>query len=158
MPFSKFKILIAIVMLSLATKASSQEVLATAGEHYSSGTLQINFTLGQLINGLAATGAIHVNQGFHQVFAEVVETLGAPDNSVEISVFPNPVSTNLTIRTDYPDEIRFVLYDLNGAKIASGNFIETTQLSVSDFAKGMYQLFLTNVQEELLQAFKVQLQ
>lgn len=140
----------------LSEIANSQEVIAPAGEHLQSNSLQINFTLGQLVNTSESAGSIVINQGFHQVFTEVVETLATPDQLVEINVFPNPASQQLTISSPESSVIHYTLYDLNGAKVASGNFKESTQLAIHRYAKGMYQLLLTNDQEQLLETFKVQ--
>jgi len=159
MSYSKLhflKVLTISCFCTLSWSAASQEVVASAGEHLSSNSIQINFTLGQLVNTSESSGSIVVNQGFHQVFSEVVETLAAPDQLVEINVFPNPASHHLTMSSSETSVIYYTLYDLNGAKVSSGNFKESTQLPISSFAKGMYQLLLTNDQEQLLQSFKVQ--
>ncbi len=149
-------ILIATLLFTFSNTSFAQEVVASAGKHLSSNDVQINFTLGQLVNTSESSGSIVINQGFHQVFSEMVETLSTSDQLVEINVFPNPVSHQLTISTAESSIIYYALYDLNGAKIASGNFKESTQLAIHRYAKGMYQLLLTNDKEQLLEMFKVQ--
>lgn len=137
--------------------STAQEVVASAGENLQSNNIQLNFTLGQLVNTTANSSTAIVTQGFHQVFSEIVETLATPDQLIDINVFPNPASNKLTISSPETSVKYYTLYDLNGAKVASGNFKESAQLDVQRFAKGIYQLLLTNDQEQLLETFKVQL-
>lgn len=149
-------ILLATLLFTISTYTSAQEVVASAGENLQSNNIQLNFTLGQLVNTTASSSSAIVTQGFHQVFSEVVEALASPDQFVEINVFPNPASNKLTISSSETSVKYYTLYDLNGAKVASGNFKESTELAIHHFAKGMYQLLLTNDQEQLLETFKVQ--
>ncbi len=150
------KVLFVTCLSGIAIGVSSQEVVATAGSQQQANGIQINFTVGQLVNGTESSSNIGINQGFHQVFEDVVEALDVPNEKNQINVFPNPTSTTLTIRSEEPSTIYYTLYDLNGAKVATGDFKEVTQLAINQYAKGMYQLILTNDEEQLLETFKVQ--
>lgn len=152
-----FAIIILTFYLS-QTKAYAQEVLATAGESFQTSSSQISFTVGQLMNETVSNNTILVTQGFHQTFDEAVAVLDVPDLALAIQVYPNPSYDFLKIVSEDDQEIHYTLYNLLGLKIANGKFHNNTQLAIERFAKGHYQLLLTNPQQQLLQTFKIQFQ
>lgn len=147
---------VASLLFTISMHASAQEVVASAGENLQSNNLQINYTLGQLVNSTASTGSVIVTQGFHQSFAELVEALATPEEKIFIETYPNPTRDFLTIQSEDPDPITYTLYNLNGAKVAKGSFEKITKINVQGFAKGTYQLFLMNQKGQLIDSFKIQ--
>ncbi len=56
-----------------------------------------------------------------------------------IEVFPNPVSTQLTIKNEHPNAAQFAIFDVNGKLIKTINLkTAVTEISVKDLSNGMY--------------------
>jgi hypothetical protein len=141
--------------ISVGAQQTNQHLISSAGNSYEANGLQMDFSIGQLINTTASTNNIIVTQGFHQSFAEIVEALEVANEVINISTYPNPARHFLTIQSESEIPIFYTLFDLNGAKMASGEFKTSITLDVHHLAKGAYQLFLTNNAEQLLQASKI---
>jgi hypothetical protein len=64
---------------------------------------------------------------------------------LELEVFPNPVSTVLTIRSSNTEELDLTLSDVNGRSVQTSRMINGTHtLSLQDLEKGIYQLRIGN--------------
>lgn len=67
-------------------------------------------------------------------------------NSFEdLSLFPNPASSTLTISAPNNQNLSYVLIDLNGRKVLFGEFSNKILLDVSELNKGMYFLRIENI-------------
>ncbi|WP_425389499.1 T9SS type A sorting domain-containing protein [Ekhidna sp.] len=144
-----------LISTSVHAQVANQHLISSAGSSYQANGFQMDFSVGQLINTTASVTNIIVTQGFHQSFSEIVEALEVADEEFHISTFPNPARNFLTIQSESDITIFYTLYDLNGAKLASGAFNTSITIDVQPLAKGSYQLFLTNSREELVQTSKI---
>ena len=134
----------AFVLLSLfaTITVSAQEVVSTQGDSYSNGIGSIDFTLGEVVIATGTDGTNDLTQGFHQTnwnFLGVEDF--APD--YEASIFPNPTSDVLNIRTSSFENVTYTLYDAQG-KLVMQNILsaEQTPIQVSQLAPGSYSLEL----------------
>ncbi|MCJ7695895.1 MAG: T9SS type A sorting domain-containing protein, partial [Anaerolineaceae bacterium] len=60
-------------------------------------------------------------------------------NLSELSFYPNPTNSLLTIETEFPDHYSIEITSLNGQQIFIGEMVGTThQLDLSSFQKGVY--------------------
>ena len=133
-----------LVLFSLfvAISVSAQEVVATQGDSYSNASANIDFTIGEVIIDTGTDGTNDLTQGFHQTnwnFVGVEDF--APD--YEASIFPNPTSDVLNIRTSSFENVTYTLYDAQG-KLVMQNILsaEQTPIQVSELAPGAYSLEL----------------
>ena len=145
-----------IVLFSLfaSISVSAQEVIATQGESYSNAIANIDFTIGEVIIDTGTDGTNDLTQGFHQTnwnFLGVEDF--APD--YEASIFPNPTSDVLNIRTSTFENVTYTLYDAQG-KLVMQNILsaEQTPIQVSQLAPGSYSLTLNN-ETQNLKTFKL---
>lgn len=134
-----------VVFFSLfsAATVSAQEVVSTQGDSYSNSNAGIDFTIGEVIINTGTDGAQDLTQGFHQTnwnFLGVEDF--APD--YEASIFPNPTSDVLNIKTSSFENVTYTLYDAQG-KLVLQNILaaEVTPIQVSHLAPGSYSLQLT---------------
>lgn len=148
--------LIAALSLLVFGTGSAQEVISSAGETLQSSTTSLDFTLGQLVISTETSSNIIITQGFQQSFEEIVDALAVAQEAVVVRTYPNPTRGFLTIASESEQEIRYTIYSLMGNKVANGTFQKNTQLNIEKFAKGTYQLLLTNAQDQLIQTFKIQ--
>lgn len=133
---------------------TAQEVVATQGESYSNASANIDFTIGEVIIDTGTDGTNDLTQGFHQTnwnFLGVEDF--APD--YEASIFPNPTSDVLNIRTSSFENVTYTLYDAKG-KLVMQNILsaEQTPIQVIQLAPGSYSLTLNN-ETQNLKTFKL---
>ena len=133
-----------VVFFSLfsAATVSAQEVVSTQGDSYSNSNAGIDFTIGEVIINTGTDGSHDLTQGFHQTnwnFLGVEDF--APD--YEASIFPNPTSDVLNIKTSSFENVTYTLYDAQG-KLVLQNILaaEVTPIQVSHLAPGSYSLEL----------------
>jgi hypothetical protein len=134
-----------IVMFSLlyATTISAQEVVSTQGDSYSNANGSIDFTVGEAIINTGTDGTNDLTQGFHQTN---LNFLGVEDNApnYEASIFPNPTSDVLNIKTSSFENVTYTLYDAQGKLVLQSILAaEVTPIQVSHLAPGAYSLQLT---------------
>ena len=134
-----------VVFFSLfsAATVSAQEVVSTQGDSYSNSNAGIDFTIGEVIINTGTDGSHDLTQGFHQTnwnFLGVEDF--APD--YEASIFPNPTSDVLNIKTSSFENVTYTLYDAQG-KLVLQNILaaEVTPIQVRHLAPGSYSLQLT---------------
>ena len=144
-----------LVFSLLSTLAvSAQEVVATQGDSYSNASANIDFTIGEVIINTGTDGSNDLTQGFHQTNWNFV---GLEDHSpsYEATIYPNPTSEVLNIKTSTFENVTYTLYDALGKlvmqDILSG---EQTPIQVSQLAPGSYSLTLNN-QTQNLKTFKL---
>jgi hypothetical protein len=80
---------------------------------------------------------------------QITTTAIEDQQSTSISVYPNPMTSTLTISSGIPDELSYDLYDRTGMILRTGVFKQTDHLQVGDLKSGMYMLVLKNKQEKI---------
>ena len=146
----------AFVLFSLfaTISVSAQEVVSTQGDSYSNAGGNIDFTIGEVIINTGTNGINDLTQGFHQTNWNFV---GLEDHapSYEATVFPNPTSEVLNIRTSTFENVTYTLYDAQGKLVLQDKLsAEQTAIQVSQFAPGAYTLLLNN-ETQNLKTFKL---
>ena len=145
-----------LLFFSLLTSVcvSAQEVVATQGDSYTKSSGSIDFTIGEVVINTGTDGSNDLTQGFHQTNWNFV---GLDDNdpSYEATIFPNPTSELLNIRTSTFENVTYTLYDAQGKLILQDKLsAEQTPIQVSQLAPGSYSLTLNN-QTQNLKTFKL---
>jgi hypothetical protein len=134
-----------IVLFSLftAVNVTAQEVVSTQGDSYVTSIGSIDFTLGEVIINTETDGSHDLTQGFHQTnwnFLGVEDF--APD--YEASIFPNPTSDILNIKSSSFENVTYTIYDAQGKLVLQSTLAaEVTPVQVSHIAPGSYSLQLT---------------
>lgn len=144
-----------VLFLLLSTLAvSAQEVVATQGDSYSNASGNIDFTIGEVIINTETDGNNDLTQGFHQTNWNF---LGVEDHSpsYEATIFPNPTSEVLNIKTSTFENVTYTLYDAQGKLVLQDILsAEQTPIQVGQLAPGSYSLSLNN-QTQNLKTFKL---
>ena len=133
---------------------SAQEVVATQGDTYSNASANIDFTIGEVFIDTGTDGTNDITQGFHQTNWNFVGLEDfAPD--YEATIFPNPTSEVLNIRTSTFENVTYTLYDAQG-KLVMQDILsaEQTPIQVSQLAPGNYLIILNN-ETQNLKTFKL---
>ena len=150
----KKKLLFGLGSLFTTISLSAQEVVSSQGETYTNANGSIDFTVGEVITSTESNGNNDLTQGFHQTnwnFAGVEDF--APD--FEITIFPNPTSDVLNIKSSMYEDVSYLLYDGQGKLVLSDDLSGTlTQIQVNQLAPGAYSLCI-NDQTGQLKNFKL---
>ena len=120
---------------------SAQEVVSTQGDSYSNASVNIDFTIGEVIIDTGTDGTNDLTQGFHQTNWNF---LGVEDHALnQVCIFPNPTEDVLNISTSTFENVTYTLYDAQG-KLVMQNILsaEQTPIQVSQLAPGAYSLEL----------------
>lgn len=65
-------------------------------------------------------------------------------NTLEVNVFPNPVTAALTINSNTTEKMEVTLYDVTSRKLMQQRFVNTTTLNTEGLAKGVYLYEIRN--------------
>ena len=148
------KRLITLLALASTLATTAQEIVATQGDSYSNTSMQINFTIGEIIINTESDGVNTLTQGFHQTNWNFVG-LENHTPEYEATIFPNPTSDILNIRTSTFENVTYTLYDAQGKLILQDKLSsEQTPIKVSQLAPGNYSITLTN-EIQNLKTFKL---
>ena len=143
-----------LVTFFTAFAVSAQEVVSSQGETFSNANGSIDFTVGEVIINTGSNGTNKLTQGFHQTnwnFLGLEDF--APD--YEATIFPNPTTDVLNIKTSKFENVGYTLYDAQG-KLVMQNILsaEQTPIQVSQLALGNYSLTLKS-ETKTLKTFKL---
>lgn len=136
-----------------------RSINATAGGYYqTSGFGNLHWTLGEPVVELfmPPNSTTRLSQGFHQLYALIVDTHKTNSGDFSLNAFPNPTSRTLNIESKAPSWLEWKLLDMSGKCLAFQTFatsgIQTVDLQ--GLPAGIYLLQVTNRQQEV-RTFKV---
>lgn len=143
------KVFTILFFISLATGYSQSitpTVIASAGDHFSSATAQISWTLGETVIETVGSASAILTQGFHQsdLNANSVE-----EQSQQFSwnAFPNPTTgmVNLSSTQTY-SLLECQLFTIDGKQIYSTgyNTASSFQIDMNSYPSGIYLLEIRN--------------
>ncbi|HBS88317.1 MAG: hypothetical protein A2W91_17630 [Bacteroidetes bacterium GWF2_38_335] len=79
----------------------------------------------------------------HEDCEEIITGITEPIWSDDISIFPNPANSTISIRNIYKPAT-YKIYNLNGEILLSGNVIGLSEINISGLSKGFYFIELKN--------------
>ena len=147
--------LIAIGAICFSTFCFGQEVVSTQGDSYSTANGSIDFTIGEVVIFTGTDGNHAITQGFHQTNWNFV-SLEDHQPNFEVSLYPNPMESELTIQTSEFLDVSYTLYDSRGRIVCEDTLSgELTAIAVDNLAPGNYQLSLQDNNQTHLKTFKL---
>ena len=136
-------------LLLTSVCVSAQEVVATQGDSYTNSSGSIDFTIGEVVINTGSDGSNDLTQGFHQTnwnFVSIEDHVP----SYEATIFPNPTSDVLNIRTSTFENVTYTLYDALGKLVIQDKLSSVqTPIQVNQLAPGAYSLTLNNDAQKL---------
>lgn len=152
----KKSIVLIFVLNSLLLFAQSNVI--TSGNDISGSNGIISYSIGQIdfINYQSNDNVI--TQGVQQPF-EIFELKITDWNSeIEIQVFPNPTSEGieLIINSDHPDNLLYILFDVNGKQVKS-NVLNNSRnyISLNELSQSVYLLTILSNDSSYKKTFKI---
>lgn len=139
----KTTLTLAIIALSAKTAAAQsteRQVVASGGGSFS-GSVLVDWTIGETVVATATTGSVILTQGFQQPLSASLNTK-TPD-AAGIKAWPNPSPGMVTLSWDQmPGDAAVQLYNATGALVYSGNWRAGEQLNLDlrTYMPGVYSL------------------
>jgi len=137
------------------SQSTEQQVISSSGNHYNNGNIQLSYTIGEPVVSTESNSTITLTQGFHQTNWTFV---GLEDFAPEIviSVFPNPVTSQLNIQSNDFSGVTYQLFDSNGKLVIENRLTEVnTQLSTENLSPAMYSIVFLNQDKTNLKTLKL---
>lgn len=154
-----------LLFFAANAQSISRDVIASAGDYYTSSVGSLSWTLGETVIETVENGSINVilTQGFQQPDELTVGIRQIPVSNVFVSLYPNPTiqSIRMDVKYDKNSRIQIELVDMLGRILNSDNLdvlkgqVSNYQLDVSALASGMYMFRLTS-NGNLLNSYKFQ--
>ena len=135
------------------------EVIATAGDHFTSGNAQLSWTLGEPVIETYASGAAQLTQGFHPTNLTIV-AVDAPSAAFQVRVYPNPTSgwVSIEAQSDAPS-FGVALSGAQGRVLLSRTAAAPQglphTLDLSGYSPGLYLLHLRSQDGHNIQTFQI---
>ena len=146
---------VAFLLLGLGGLQAQESPTASGGEATGTGGT-VSYSVGQVVYTSATGTNGSVAQGVQQPF-EISTTVGINETSInlELSVYPNPTTNYLTLKTEDNSELSYQLYDIQGKVIESKKVASnTTNISLDGHPTATY--FLKVVKDnQIVKTFKV---
>ena len=139
------------------SQTASPDVIGSAGAHFAIPSMQMSWTLGETVTATVTDGSTTLTQGFHQSNVSLIG-VEIVDPTVEISVFPNPISDFLTVEVSGTAlNSEFLLIDGAGKTVLMDKVTELKfTIDFTAYAKGVYYLNFENEQGQILQTITLQ--
>ena len=143
-----FSLLLSICCLG--AHAQLQKLVSASGATFQNSSGYISYSIGELMTHNYISTSMILTQGFHQ--AELhsgVPVIQTP--TIQMSVYPNPVSDLLTLQVESPEGFDYFLYDSRGGLLGTGQVLdERMEIDFSALAPAIYILKVTNQKEARL--------
>lgn len=93
---------------------------------------------------------VSANSAFTAMAGDTAFSLAITNNLVSIfensklenlvSFYPNPATQEIILQSDLNEKINYLITDIFGRNILSGDFIQSKQINISSLASGIYLL------------------
>ena len=148
-----FALIVVLNLVAFRVEAQIEiqnHVLATCGNTFTSGSMVIDQTVGEVFTASLSNGTqLSITQGFQQPmrkkigFIDPVFVSVEEGNITDFSVYPNPFRGELTVEIPENRSVTFQLFDNTGRLILVDQLSQvTTNIDLSTLSVGNYQLVL----------------
>lgn len=120
----------------------SPSVIALAGGYEKTpGGTTISWTLGEPVVDPIRSGNVLLTQGFQQPDLKVSTGFVDPAFAFGLKTYPNPVSSELIMETDFLEAVNFRMVDVTGRLIKEGKWSRKNVVDVSALSHGVYAIY-----------------
>jgi hypothetical protein len=141
------------------TVVAGQQVISSAGASAVGVGVQLSWTVGEPVIETFTGSSVILTQGFHQTKLTVtpIEFIPVPD--LELTIYPNPVSSVLRLQAvgkKTVPQMTYSLYNMEGKVIMKKLFENSPEeINMELYSSGTYVLKIFNGENQPLRTFKV---
>ena len=144
----------------VGAQSITPEVVASAGEHFENGNVQLSWTLGEIAVSTYDNGGNILTEGFHQPELLITSIEEVSELDMMVNIFPNPTSDFINIEfTGNNTDMLVELFDMNGKEVSRVDvdaYQMETGINVSNMAAGGYLLRLTEENGKYVSTHQIQ--
>lgn len=134
----KRKILIIVVLGILIIRSQAQQVVNTTGTTLLNTNLIIEYSIGEIVTITIQSGISTVTQGLLQPTYNIVSAISETfDSKYFFCAYPNPITEQLYVETDYTEFQIVKVYDSVGRMVGEYKF-DGKPLGLSSLFSGTY--------------------
>lgn len=137
-----------LVLLQMTIISYGQELLGGSGDSYSSGSIRLDFSLGELAITTQESSQATLTQGFHQSKLKIIplfveQTL----DDFRVKIYPNPAREYFQVEIPDPGKYILLIHDLNGRLVKQSQLEGTkSQVDMTTLSDGTYSISLLNAE------------
>jgi hypothetical protein len=139
----------------LSAQSLSPQVIASAGNSFSTASARIEFTIGEVVTSSLTAGGNTLTQGFHQPEIHFASFENYTNDYV-FTLYPNPTEQFVTVESTKRDDMQVHVYDALGQAIqVSSVFQEKITIDLQTLAAGNYVLMIATKSGKPLHSYTV---
>lgn len=136
------------------------DVVASSGNHFSNGSVQLSWTLGEPTTDTYTGGNTILTQGFHQPNLLITALEEDVPQLMDIALYPNPTAHQITLHvSEHEGALQTRLFDMHG-KLLLDEQMEQDALSrtfdLSQLPSAHYVLHVRSAADGRSKSFKIQ--
>jgi hypothetical protein len=144
----------------LFSQSISPDVVASAGDYFSNGTISISWTLGEVATETIGNGTYTLTQGFQQPDYLVTAVPKYLNPKFEVTLYPNPATdiVKLTIKGNENFDLLVNLYDAIGRELLTSKVlagVSEKDIDMSAYRAGIYFVKISQTNGEGLKTIQV---
>lgn len=146
-----------LFVIGLSTIQAQESISTTGGDVFGNDG-SVAYTIGQVVYTANISTTGNVSQGVQQAYEVYVMRINNIKSNLAITVFPNPVTENLTLQiNDYKNEKLFYWVNDMQGKILNKNQIMTyqTQINTTTLPSATYIINVVNQENKIIKSFKI---
>lgn len=146
-------------------QAIERSVIGVTGGTASSGSAQLDYTVGEVAVTTLETGQFVLNQGFQQSTEGVNTSVEDPPQiRLNYKLYPNPTTDKVRLELEAAEavDLKIIVYDTKGriTSVTSQDFNRqkaiNTEFDLSQLAEGLYFIRVLSPNGEIAKSFKVE--
>jgi hypothetical protein len=154
------KLLFALGLVVITNLARAQtvtpNVVNAAGSSYSGGNLNLSWSVGEISIQTYTSAGNFLTEGLLQPEPIIVSGIKDFVSNGNITVFPNPFSDKIWIKSDNSSPIVHVnIFSITGQKVYDNSFAGGDVIETGDLTPGMYILFAYGKNDNSISTFKI---
>lgn len=145
--------------ISLYSQTIERALLSSAGDELKNASVEMSFSIGDIIIDTKSNNEVTLTQGFHQTQIITTSLKTLSDSEIELKIYPNPFTdfVYVDIKNDDFHQYGYRLNDIEGKLLKKGSLnSHRNKLDFSSFKQQVYLFVIVNEKGVILKTFKLQ--
>lgn len=150
----KRKLLLGIGFLVCISPLIAQQVVTTGGASNKKIQGSVEYSIGEIATSTYSNSNGSIHEGVIQDYISITSDIVQIEN-ISIQVFPNPVTSKLTVDVDSPQDFIYSVYDISGNLLETNAFATHTELDFQSKAQGTYILKILDKNSDKINSYSI---